>query len=81
MTKQFRVPIIIDKPTADYLAQHLSPEIGRCRRLAAVVPKGMKCSMEISELLPPAGPDSPITDEQVAQYDRAITGLPGRRLG
>ena len=72
MTKQFGVSICLDKASADFARQWLPPEQARVRRLAQIRPKGMDTALEVSELLLPFGPDCEITDEQIADYEKAV---------
>jgi adenylate cyclase len=56
MTKQFRVPIVLDDATAQRLSQAADPLVGRTRRLARVQPFGMPSTvLMVHELLLPLG--------------------------
>ena len=72
LTKQFQVPILVDEATAEFARQHLPPEEGRCRRLARVQPAGMETVLNVSQLMPPAGREGALDDEQVALHQRGI---------
>lgn len=72
LTKTFRVPILLDEYTTDYVQEHLSPQDGRCRRLGRVLLPGETSPMMISELLPPLHQDSTLTDEHLAEYEAAV---------
>ncbi|RMF40579.1 MAG: adenylate/guanylate cyclase domain-containing protein [Planctomycetota bacterium] len=72
MTKQLQASILVDEPTAEWVRQHVSPEVLRVRRVAKVLPYGMSTPLVVSELLPPAGPDSILADEHVAAYEEAL---------
>jgi adenylate cyclase len=72
MTKQFRVPIVIDEATAAIVNVHLDRREGRTRRLARVLPYGIETPVLVSELLPPAFVQDALTDEQVAYFDQAV---------
>jgi adenylate cyclase len=74
MTKQLRVPILLDEATAEYVRQ-LPPEVARCRRLGRVLPYGMETPLMVSELLPPAQQDPILTDQNLADYEAAIDAL------
>lgn len=74
MTKQMRAPILLDEPAAEQVRK-LSPTIARCRRLGRVLPYGMETPLMVSELLPPAGVDSVLTDQHVADYEGAVDAL------
>jgi adenylate cyclase len=72
MTKQLRVPIIIDDALATIVRKKLPPEVGRTRRLAKVQPYGMETPVMVSELLPSAADLPLLTDEHLAAYDAAV---------
>ncbi|MEM9530557.1 MAG: adenylate/guanylate cyclase domain-containing protein [Pseudomonadota bacterium] len=76
ITKQLRVPILVDHQTTDRLA---GMEHGlRFRRLACLRPYGMKNSVTVSELLPPAGDaegaqtKGTLDDAAIRQYESAL---------
>ncbi len=71
MTKQFKVPILIDDSTAEIIRASTDSQT-RCRRIARVRPRGMDTVMTISELLLPIGePDAP-SAEHVHSHEEAI---------
>lgn len=72
MTKQLRVPIVLDESTADLVRSRMSADEARIRRLARVLPYGMETPVVVSELLPPASEYPELTDEHVAQYERGV---------
>ncbi len=72
MTKQLRVPIVIDEATAAIVNARLDRREGRTRRLAKVLPYGIETPVVVSELLPPASAEGVLTDEQVAFFDQAV---------
>jgi adenylate cyclase len=72
MTKQLRVPIVIDEATAAIVNARLDRREGRTRRLAKVLPYGIETPVLVSELLPPASAEGVLTDEQVAFFDQAV---------
>lgn len=79
MTKILRAPILLDEATARAVRNRLQHNEARCRRLAVVKPLGMDASLEVSELLPPAGPDHPLADEHLESYEAALDAfLAGR---
>ena len=57
MTRQLRVPILIDEVTANVVRQSMPPDKGRCRHLGRVRPYGMDVPLMVSELLPPEDGD------------------------
>ncbi len=52
---------------------------GRCRKLARVIPYGMTTPLTVYELLPAAGPEHALTDENLARYEESVDAfLDGR---
>jgi adenylate cyclase len=72
MTKQLQASILVDEPTAEWVRAHVSRDMLRVRRVAKVIPYGMHTPLTVSELLPPAGPDNVLSDEQLAAYEAAL---------
>lgn len=72
MTKQLQASILLDEPTAQWVRSHVSGDILRVRRVAKVIPYGMLTPLVVSELLPPAGKNGVLTDEQLAAYEAAL---------
>jgi adenylate cyclase len=72
MTKQLRVPILIDEPTADVVRRRLSSKEGRIRILAKVLPYGMENPLVVSELLLPEGETGDLTNEHLRQYEQGV---------
>jgi len=64
MTKLLHASILLDEPTAEFVAQHLSPEVARRRRLARVRPLGIDMPLLVSELLPAVAIESPAESPQ-----------------
>lgn len=81
MTKQLRVPILIDEVTAEAVRKSLPPESGRCRRLGRIRPYGMDVSITVSELLPPEDFPGTITNEQIRIYEEAVDAVIEGRWG
>ena len=75
MTKTLRGGILLDKRTANYVRQKVSPETARVRRLAVVQPYGMQQVLEVSELLPPVRDYPQLSDEDLVIYERAVQAL------
>lgn len=75
MTKQLRATILIDEATAARVRSDVSPTIARVRKVARVLPFGIKTPLMVSELLPPEGPDSILSDAHVAAYEQAVDAL------
>jgi adenylate cyclase len=72
MTKQLQASILMDAPTAEWLRTNVSKDILRVRRVAKVLPYGMQTPLIVSELLPPAGPASILTDDHIGAYELAL---------
>ncbi len=72
MTKQLQASILVDEPTAEWVRANVPSHTLRIRRVAKVVPFGMQTPLVVSELLPPAGPDSVLQDEHIAAYEAAL---------
>ena len=72
MTKQLQASILMDESTADWIRKNVSRDILRVRRVAKVLPYGMQTPLIVSELLPPAGPASILTDDHIAAYEQAL---------
>ena len=72
MTKQLRVPILLDEATASLVRPKLNPEEGRLRRLATLLPYGMETPVAVSELLPPASDFPELTDAHIQSYERGV---------
>lgn len=72
MTKQLHVPILLDEAVAQQVRQNLPSETGRIRSIARVIPAGLKTPLTVSELLPPAGPESPLSDTDLANFEQAV---------
>lgn len=72
MTEHLRAPILLDERTAEILRQQLPAGAGRLRRVARVLPIGMEQPLMVTELLPPVGDATLLTDLQLADYERAL---------
>jgi adenylate cyclase len=75
MTKQLRVPILLDENTAQHVRKELPASRGRSRRLGRVRPYGMDTPVSVSELLPPADQAGALSDQNVADYEAAVDAL------
>jgi adenylate cyclase len=71
MTKQLRVPILIDEPTARAVRERISPSVARVRRLAKIRPYGLETPLIVSELLVPQDGNG-LSDADLANYERAL---------
>ncbi|QDT33338.1 adenylate/guanylate cyclase domain-containing protein [Thalassoglobus polymorphus] len=72
MTKKLRVPIVMDEATTEIARERLSEGEGRVRKLARVLPYGLENILNVSELVPPAGEDSELSDEQIQVYENGV---------
>jgi adenylate cyclase len=72
MTRQLRVPIVLDEAAANIVRPRLPPEEGRIRRLARLLPYGMETPVIVSELLPSAEDEPELTDALVAEYELGV---------
>lgn len=75
MTKQIRVPILLDEATAAIARKQVPVEVGRVRKLAKVRPEGMASVVTISELLLPESEVPLLTDSHLATFEEAITAI------
>jgi adenylate cyclase len=72
MTKRLQVPILLDEATAALAREGLANDEGRVRQLATVLPYGMETPLTVSELVPPVGPLSPLTDRHLEIYEQGV---------
>jgi adenylate cyclase len=72
LTRQLRVPILLDEVTANMARKRLNRAEGRTRRLAKILPYGMETPVTVSELLPPESQFPELTDAQIQQYEKAV---------
>jgi len=72
MTKKLRVPLVIDEATAQVARERLPADEGRVRKLATVRPYGLETPLTVSELIPPFGDHSDLTDEHLALFERGV---------
>lgn len=79
MTKQLRVPILLDESTAALVRSRLPASEGRTRRLARVLPYGSERSVVVTELLPPAGEPGELADADLAVYESAVDAFTAGR--
>ena len=72
MTKQLRVPILLDEKTAEIVRPKLDAGEGRMRKLVRVLPYGMETPLTVSELLPPQTEYPELNDEHIVQFERGV---------
>lgn len=72
MTKQLRVPILLDEATADIVRKRFPADEGRTRRLARVLPYGMENPLTVTELLPPLDDYPDLTNEHLSRYEQGV---------
>jgi adenylate cyclase len=75
MTKTLQAPILLDDQTAAAVRSQLTGDVARLRRVAVVKPYGLQQPLEVSELLPPVRDYPQLTDQNVADYERALDDL------
>lgn len=75
MTKQLRVPILLDEGAAKMVRARLNPTEGRMRRLAQILPYGMETPVTVSELLPPVNDFPELTDAHLESYEAGVAGF------
>jgi adenylate cyclase len=79
MTKWFRAPIVLDDAAAAVIRARMSPEEGRLRRLARVLPFGLETPVVVSELLPPVADLPELTGEHLSAFERGVEAFIGGR--
>lgn len=72
MTKQLRVPIVLDQTTAGIAARKLSAREGRVRKLARILPYGLENPLTVSELLPPVDQYPELSDQHAKQFEEGV---------
>ncbi len=72
MTKQFRVPILMDESLTEIIRTRLPPDEGRTRRLARVLPYGMETPVLVSELLPSEHDAPELSAAHLTAYEDAV---------
>lgn len=75
LTKQLRVPILMDEATAEYVRNSMPAGEGRCRRLGRLRPYGLETSLIVSELLPPENQYPAISDQNIRDFEAAVDAL------
>ena len=73
MTRQLRVPILLDEATSKIVRLRLPASEGRLRTLARVLPYGMETTVVVSELIPSVVDDPELTDVMVAEYEQGVS--------
>lgn len=73
MTKQLRVPILLDESLATIARDNMPAAEGRLRRLAKVLPFGMDTPVLVSELLPSEADAPELTAAHLAAYEDAVS--------
>nr|MDQ3330792.1 adenylate/guanylate cyclase domain-containing protein [Planctomycetota bacterium] len=75
MTKQLRVPILIDEATAEIARTRLPRSVGRTRQLARVLPYGSERPLTVSELLPSQDDLPELSDADLETYEAAFAAF------
>lgn len=81
MTKELRVPILLDEVTAAEARKQLPREEARLRQLANVRPAGLLSPVVVSELLPPESILPQLTDAHLAAFEAASRAFAERDWG
>jgi len=72
MTKQLQASILIDEVTAARVLKEMPASVARIRRVARVLPVGMRTPLMVSELLPPEGERSILSNVHIEAYEIAL---------
>jgi adenylate cyclase len=72
ITKQLRVPLLVDEATAQRVRDNPAGARVRFRRLARLRPYGMSTPVTVSELLPEVDHPQMMTDDWIQQYEAAL---------
>ena len=72
MTKQLQASILIDEVTAARVLKDVPTSDARVRRVAKVLPVGMGTPLMVSELLPPEGDRSILSNAHIEAYEHAL---------
>ncbi len=72
MTKQLRVPIVVDEATVEKVRPRLDSSVGRIRCLGRVQPYGLEIASSVYELLPPEVDLPELTNEHLQQYEEGV---------
>ena len=73
MTKDLRVPILLDDVTSDQIRAEIgSIPWARIRRIAKIRPYGMATDVMISELLPPVSEPGVLSEQNRRDYEAAL---------
>jgi adenylate cyclase len=79
MTKTLHAPILLDERTASVVRRELSRDVGRLRRVAVIKPYGLDKPVEVTELLPAEREYPELSDQNLADYERALDLLQAGR--
>lgn len=79
MTKQLRVPILLDEAAAAIVRARMPRSEARVRRLARTLPYGSDRPLVVSELLPPADGPAELPDTDLALYESAVDAFTAGR--
>lgn len=72
LTKQLRVPIVIDEATAEIVRKKFAAQEGRVRKLARILPAGLETPVAVSELLPPVSQYPELSNDHVRIYEEGV---------
>ncbi len=72
MTKQFRVPILLNDRAAERIRAVKEADWARCRRVVTLQPYGMTNFVAIHELVPRTGDPNELTEGKIRDYEAAL---------
>ncbi len=75
MTKQLRVPILLDESTTEVVRRRMSSRDVRVRRLARVLPYGLETPLDVHELLPSEQERPDLTTANIEQYEQGVAAF------
>ncbi len=75
MTRPLAADILLDEASARFVRTRLGKDALRIRRLLKVRPAGVLTEVEVSQLLPPYGPQCPLSDHDIMTYEAALDRL------
>lgn len=75
MTRPLAAEILMDEATAGFVRDALPPDVARVRRLLRVRPAGFHSAVNVFQLLPPEGSQSPLTAKDLEHYEAAVEAL------
>lgn len=81
LTKQVGVPILVDGPTADAVADYLPPSVATCRRVTRLRPAGIATPVDVFALSGGGGRGDSLTFVQDQAYELATEAVESGHWG